>query len=159
LSPASAARSLLLVWALVGSAAARPPRSEADEHRDRGARLYESKRYEEALLEFRASYELSPDPRLLYTLGQASRLAGHCKEAIQLYRAFLRSEPSAFDRDATRVNIDRCLGRPHASAAPSPSLHPAPSPPASPDGAAEKKASQSPGNSRVSAQPSPRPRP
>jgi hypothetical protein len=42
---------------------------------------------------FQKSYKLSGDAALLFDVAQAQRQAGHVKEAIIAYRAFLREKP------------------------------------------------------------------
>jgi len=74
----------------------------AREHYERGTKLYDIGKYEEAIKEFEAAYEAKSDPALLYNLAQSHRLAGHSSEALQLYRNYLRYVPHA----ANRVDIE-----------------------------------------------------
>jgi tetratricopeptide (TPR) repeat protein len=48
-------------------------------------------RYDEAAQHFEAAYTLSQDPTLLFSLGQAYRLAGKPEKALAAYNSFLRA--------------------------------------------------------------------
>jgi tetratricopeptide (TPR) repeat protein len=99
--------------------------SAAQEHLDRGLRLYDLQQYDEAIREFRAGYALSPDPQFLYALGQAFRKKGDCPAAADAYRAYLRTAPAARQAQAAEDQIARC-----EPTAPAPAVAPAPPPPA-----------------------------
>jgi hypothetical protein len=93
-----------------GVAAAQPARALAKEHNRRGAKLLvESPRdLAAAELAFETAYSLDPDPMFLFNLALARRLGGKCREAIETYRAYLRTDPPEADAANARIGIERC---------------------------------------------------
>lgn len=59
---------------------------------DRGVELYGKGRYEEAIREFQAAYEIQQLPRLLYNIGQAHRKIGRDREAADHFERYLQQE-------------------------------------------------------------------
>ena len=74
--------------------------SAAREHYKRGNTLYDLNRFDEAVKEFEAAYELKDDPVLLYNIAQSYRLANKYSEALRFYRNYLRRYASANKKDA-----------------------------------------------------------
>lgn len=64
-------------------------RTEASQHFRRGVELYQEKDHEAALVEFQRAYELAPDYRLLYNIGQAKLEVKDYLGAAQAYDAYL----------------------------------------------------------------------
>ncbi len=83
-----------------------PP--EARKHFDQAVRLYNIQQYDRAADEFRAAYLIDPQPKLLYSLAQAERLGGDCEQAIDGYKAFLRTNPGHDAAKLAADNIDAC---------------------------------------------------
>ena len=52
-------------------------------HYDLALALYQAQKFEESIPEFKAAYQLSPKPALLFNLAQAYRKAGHPREALR----------------------------------------------------------------------------
>jgi hypothetical protein len=77
-------------------------------------RLYDTQSYAEAIAEFKLGYQLDPNPRFLFALGQAERQAGDCRNAIEAFRAYLRAKPPARSAAAANELIAECE---HATAA------------------------------------------
>ena len=98
----------LLALGAVATAAPGRIKAEAKAHLDRGLKLYQSQKYDEAIVELRAGLAIDPQPDLLYALGQAERRNGHCARAIEYYESCLAlvKDPSA--AAAVRVQIERC---------------------------------------------------
>jgi tetratricopeptide (TPR) repeat protein len=80
----------------------------AQPHLERGLKHFEAKEYGRALDEFRAAYDLDPQPALLYTIAQTARLSGDCRRASRFYEAFLRTAPNERQALAARQNLERC---------------------------------------------------
>jgi tetratricopeptide (TPR) repeat protein len=102
--------SRLIVGLLLVSAAtpAFAQLTSAQTYLDRGLRSYAVGQYPEAIADFRAGYKLEPRPDFLYALGQAERMSGDCRAAVNSYRAFLRTSPPGVAAESARQNIDRC---------------------------------------------------
>jgi len=99
------ALALTVLWtAPVASAAPTPP----VDHYQVGKRLFEQKRYAQALEEFRQALSLTPRPEVLYSMAQTQRLLGDCASAIDTYRAFLAARPGEPLAEYARANIERC---------------------------------------------------
>jgi tetratricopeptide (TPR) repeat protein len=95
-------RTLLLVAALLVTATApaladqkRDEKAwrEAKEHFKRGKRLHDSGKYDEAIVEYEAAYQLAPIPDLLFNLGQVYRLKGENAKAVDAYERYLQAAP------------------------------------------------------------------
>jgi tetratricopeptide (TPR) repeat protein len=84
-------RALLIF--LLASAAHAEDRAAAREHYMKGTKLFKLGHYEDAVKEYDLAYQAKDDPVLLYNIAQAHRLAGHTKDAIFYYKAFLRKSP------------------------------------------------------------------
>ncbi len=111
--------------------AAADPSAEAREHYNRGRKLYDLNRYDEAIKEFEAGYELKDDPVFLYNIAQSYRLAGRYSEALRFYRNFLRNAPRSPKRAEVEQKIADMekLSSEQVSPAPTPP-RPVPVPPA-----------------------------
>jgi tetratricopeptide (TPR) repeat protein len=97
--------SALLLFALSGFAAtaqAQAPapdnKTAAKEHYNRGTSFYDLGKYDDAIREFEAAYELKNDPAFLYNLAQSYRQAGNHERAVHFYKTYLRYVPNAKNR-------------------------------------------------------------
>jgi len=81
------------------------PKVAAKEHYNKGTSFYDLGRYDEAIKEFEAAYQLKNDPAFLYNLAQSHRLAGHVDEALRFYRTYLRYVPKAPNRADIEAKI------------------------------------------------------
>jgi tetratricopeptide (TPR) repeat protein len=121
-----------------------------------GVLKYNLSEFQQALEDFKAAYELKPDPVLLFNIGQCHRMLGHPQEAVYAYRAYLREVPSSENREEVerlRVEMEKELQRkleptpptgtlppqetPPTVAAPAPAPTPSPAPAATTAPAAE----------------------
>jgi len=73
-------------------------RAQARAHAERGRTLFDLGRFEEALAEYNAAYELVPAPGVLFNMGQCQRLLGNHERAIFFFQGYLRAAPDASDR-------------------------------------------------------------
>jgi tetratricopeptide (TPR) repeat protein len=74
------------------------PKVAAKEHYTRGTSFYDLGRYDEAIKEFEAAYQLKNDPAFLYNLAQSYRQAGNHEQAVHFYKTYLRYVPKAPNR-------------------------------------------------------------
>ena len=88
----AAAASLLLCWS---APALGDDASSAREHFARGYTLAESGNPDAAIREFEQAYAASPNPTVLYNLGQAYAAAGRSSDAIETLQQYLRVVGSA----------------------------------------------------------------
>jgi tetratricopeptide (TPR) repeat protein len=130
-------RALPVVLALSVLAAARATAQPADPavtaaarpHLEAALRLFKAREYAQALAEFRAAFDIDPQPALLYAIAQAERLNGDCRRAIRFYEAFLRTAPKQSQGLSARQNIARCVAELQR---PSPATQPASAPTSAP---------------------------
>jgi tetratricopeptide (TPR) repeat protein len=98
-------RSILVVLALaLGVAHADPSPGDmkaARGHVETADREYKLGRFEQALAEYTAAYELFPAPALLFNIGQCHRYLRHFEQALFFYRGFLRDAPPNAPNRAT----------------------------------------------------------
>jgi tetratricopeptide (TPR) repeat protein len=74
-------------------------KAAAKEHYNRGTSFYDLGKYDEAIKEFEAAYQLKNDPAFLYNLAQSYRQAGNHERAVHFYKTYLRYVPNAKNRD------------------------------------------------------------
>ena len=92
---------------------------------DRGVKLYGERRFDEAVREFAAGYDVDPRPEFLYALGQAHRAKGDCGRATDFFFAFLRTAPPPAQQEKARVQLARCERARMLAAASAPTAPPA----------------------------------
>ncbi|HEY4238436.1 MAG TPA: tetratricopeptide repeat protein [Kofleriaceae bacterium] len=78
----------------------------AKRHFERGQKLYNLTRFEEALDEYEKAYDAKPLPAFLYNIAQCYRNLGKIDEAIFSYKKYLSSAPSADNREQVEQQID-----------------------------------------------------
>ncbi len=76
------------------SAAAENVERELQQHVQLADQLYAKGEYEQALKELREASELDAQPIFLYKAARCYQRLGRNKEALELYKRFLRDEPS-----------------------------------------------------------------
>jgi hypothetical protein len=128
-----------------------PTRAEqAKAEYDRGLKHYNLADYEPAITAFKRAYELSGKPELLFNIAQAYRLKGDCKQAVLVYRSFLREATGHPRRREAESGIERCGAPTNGSeatpaTAPPPVSSIVPPPTSAPEPNAPKPPATSPG--------------
>jgi len=135
----------IAVWAVLSLTARPAPAAEdaaasAREHYQKGTAFYDLGKYDEAIKEFEAAYEIKNDPALLYNLAQSYRLAGNAEQALHFYRTYLRRVPKVANRAEIEERITALEQQvaqknaagttPPAAAPPGTTTPPPPAPPA-----------------------------
>lgn len=90
---------------------------------ERALSLFRTKDYAASVAAFDEGYAIEPHRAFLFGKAQAQRLAGDCAHATATYRAFLATEPSPLQVEATELGLARCAQEP---VAPPPRVAPAP---------------------------------
>ena len=70
-----------------------------------GLRAFNLGLWDDAIAGFQRSYRLSGDAALLFNVAQAQRQAGHRKEALVAYKAYLRENPETPHRELVQAKI------------------------------------------------------
>jgi tetratricopeptide (TPR) repeat protein len=92
---------LSLAWAARVSAQEPPAAADTAQERkakelyEQGNTHYDLAEYDQAIDLFKQAYALSRRPTLLYNIAQAYRLKGDCEQALQVYKNYLRVDPSS----------------------------------------------------------------
>ena len=106
---------LIMLAALKTVALADPTPTPEDLYAE-GQTAYDRADYPNAIAKWRASYELSNAPGLLFNLAQAYRLSGDCVNALSTYKRFITIDPTADQRvlaeDLVRELEPKCGERP-----------------------------------------------
>lgn len=103
---AAVALALLLApLATRGEAVSRAGR--ARNHAEAGQQAFTAGRYEEAIREFRAAYEMVPEPMLSYNMAVSFERLGQRRDAIEHYQRYLREEPDARNADEVQRRVTR----------------------------------------------------
>ncbi len=76
-----------------------PAERSAHRHFERGEKLYNLKKYDEALAEYQKAFDASPAPEILFNIAQCYRNLGNYEDAVFTYKRFLQQEPDAPNRD------------------------------------------------------------
>jgi tetratricopeptide (TPR) repeat protein len=99
--------ALLLLGCLGFGAPAHAQANDFRTHYELAVALYQAQKFEEAIPEFKAAYDIDPRAGLLFNIAQSYRKAGHPRDAIQYYDRYLTSDPR-IDTD-TRRKVDGYL--------------------------------------------------
>ena len=101
---ARALAALLVLFAAAGAARANDV-AAAREHFQRGSTAYDLGRFLDAAHEYESAYEASPDPSMLFNIGQSYRFAREYQKASLSFKAFLRRAPDAPNRAEVEARL------------------------------------------------------
>ena len=95
---------VVLCLLLQSSALAQSPeqKAQASQHFRRGVELFQEEAFRAALAEFQRAYEIAPDYRLLYNIGQTKLELHDYLGAAQSYERYLQAGYSTSRRAARR---------------------------------------------------------
>jgi tetratricopeptide (TPR) repeat protein len=96
---------------LAGGAAEDKATKQARHHFERGEKLFALGRFQEALVEYEAAFELRPLPGFLFNIGQCHRNLGDYDAAIFSFRKYLELSPGAANREAVEGLIEELEGK------------------------------------------------
>jgi tetratricopeptide (TPR) repeat protein len=94
-----------------GNSGAQQPPPEAVDAFMKGRKLYAEGRWEDALASFLEADKLFPAPDLQYNIGLCHERLEHWEAAIQAFEIYLRTKPSAADREAVEGRIERAKSK------------------------------------------------
>lgn len=101
--------STLIVLAALSTAHAKPKaKGNVKAHMDRAAKAHKDGKFEVALAELKAAYEIEPQPKLIYAIAQVHAKLDHCEEAIEHYERFLAADNDKAKETVVRQAIDAC---------------------------------------------------
>jgi tetratricopeptide (TPR) repeat protein len=99
----------VIVLATASTAYAKPkPKGQAavKAHMDRAAKAHKAGKFEVALTELKAAYDVEPQPKLLYAIAQVYAKLDNCTDAIDYYERFLAADTSK--QGVVKQAIDAC---------------------------------------------------
>ena len=88
-------------------AAAHPSNLTAKDYIKQAGKLYDQKKFLEAVDALQKAYDLAPDTRLIYNIAYAYDQAGKAREAVSFYERYLRDGEDAALRKRSQSAIDR----------------------------------------------------
>ena len=81
-------------------------RELAKAHFKLGRSYQDARAYDRAIIEYQASYAISPMPELLFNIGQCYRLRGEPRSALVYYQRYLQLVPDGGASDEARVHVE-----------------------------------------------------
>ncbi len=78
----------------------------AKKHYDKGDKLFNLRKYQDALEEYQKAFDAKPIPAFLFNIGQCYRNLGDVDSAIFSFKRFLKLDPEAPNRDQVQGLID-----------------------------------------------------
>jgi tetratricopeptide (TPR) repeat protein len=97
----------LTVLALVRVAHADDPGERAAKrHYERGQKLFNLQKFDEALDQFQKAYDAKPIPLFLFNIGQCHRNLENYESAVFSYKKFLKLDPEADNRELVERLIE-----------------------------------------------------
>ena len=97
--------TIVVTLLFVGSAAGDPAERAAKRHFDRGQKLFNLGKFDEALDEYQQAYDAKPIPDFLFNIGQCHRNLNNYDAAIFSFKKFLKLSPDAENRDQVEEYI------------------------------------------------------
>ncbi len=120
-------RAILILCLVVASAHADKPEGPGVGPMLKKAKAaFDIGEYTEAEAILKDAYKLDPQPKILYALAQAQRMAGECDRAAITFQNFLRTNPPADQAKLAQDNLTRCTPKPEPK--PEPKVEPKPEP-------------------------------
>ena len=122
--------TLLTLLALLAPAAASADSIElAKRHYKLGEEMFNRADYAGAIVQFKAAYENSKKPALLYNIARCQESLGQHAEAIKTYETYLGSKPRDAEQIKARIsNLRRLVQQKTPAPTPAPAPTPSPTP-------------------------------
>lgn len=101
----------IAVLALAHSADAKPkpkPKQSAKSHIDKATKAHKDGKFDVALTELKAAYEIEPEPKLLFAIAQVYAKLDDCPNAIENYEKFLAKTKDKKKQDVVKQAIAAC---------------------------------------------------
>jgi tetratricopeptide (TPR) repeat protein len=105
--PRSLLAVCLLLFAFVRAAHAEDPAERtAKRHYERGQKLFNLQKFDDALDQFQKAFDAKPIPGFLFNIGQCQRNLGDYDAAIFSFKRYLKLDPEAENREQVESLID-----------------------------------------------------
>jgi hypothetical protein len=111
----TALASALLLFATIAAVRGAPAddtdpavkKAAARRHFESGTLRFDEARYEEAIADFEAAYEITGAAEILYNIGRCHEELGHDRTAASYYERYLDQQPDAADAAEARQRMER----------------------------------------------------
>jgi tetratricopeptide (TPR) repeat protein len=104
--------TILIVLATASAADAKPkPKGNVKVHMDKAAKAHKAGKFEVALTELQAAYEIDPQPRLLFAIAQVYAKLDNCEAAIEHYEKFNAATKDKSKQTIVKQAIDACKAK------------------------------------------------
>jgi hypothetical protein len=101
----------IAVLALAQTAEAKPkakPKQSAKSHIDKATKAHKDGKFDVALTELKAAYEIDPQPKLLFAIAQVYAKLDDCPSAVENYEKFLAKTKDKKKQDVVKQAIAAC---------------------------------------------------
>jgi tetratricopeptide (TPR) repeat protein len=122
----------IAIVAACATAQAKPFRESAKSHIDKATKAHKAGKFDIALTELQAAYEIDPQPKLLFAMAQVEAKLGNCDDAIDHYNQFLTSTKDKAKQAVVKQAIAACVPAPVEGPPPVDVVAPTPAEPAPP---------------------------
>jgi tetratricopeptide (TPR) repeat protein len=92
------AGGLVLLLAIAAQAQSASETEQLRKHFEDGSKAFNLGEFKHAVEEYKAAYNIRPDPVFLYNIAQAYRLDGNLQQALFFYKSYLTNSPKAPNR-------------------------------------------------------------
>lgn len=132
--------AIALVLATAPARAQPSVQAQAKQHFKQGKALQDAGKYDDAVAQYRAAYDLDQRPEMLFNIAQVYRLGNHKQQAVDYYQQYLAAQPDGpgarearqWIAELTRqIEADRPLPSEPAQPEPPPTTPPSSPPPRS----------------------------
>jgi tetratricopeptide (TPR) repeat protein len=101
--------TLLIVVVTATTVDAKPkPKGNVKAHMDKAAKAHKAGKFDVALTELQAAYDLDPQPKLLFAIGQVYAKLDNCEAAIDHYEKFSAATKEKGKQAVAKQAIDAC---------------------------------------------------
>jgi tetratricopeptide (TPR) repeat protein len=101
--------TILIVVATATTVDAKPkPKGNVKAHMDKAAKAHKAGKFDVALAELQAAYEIDPQPKLLFAIAQVYAKLDNCEDAIDHYERYNASTKDKSKQAVVKQAIDAC---------------------------------------------------
>jgi len=93
-------------------------KAEAKAHVDKATKAHKEGKFDVALTELQAAYDIDPQPKLLFAIAQVQAKLGDCPAAVDNYNKFLGSTKDKQKQEVVKQAITACKDKPAGDAKP-----------------------------------------
>jgi len=100
--------AIMIVVATAATVDAKPKAKDVKVHMDKAAKAHKAGKFDVALTELQAAYEIDPQPKLLFAIAQVYAKLDNCEAAIEHYEKFNAATKDKSKQSVVKQAIDAC---------------------------------------------------